>query len=123
MNFAGPILKKLYTTGSLKNEGGGVRFEIKNRLMDAQLVGVRRIAIDGNAMLLDHVKLDVDGRILTAAELDASGPVPFPLRSVVTVQTDSPAAPGNHQIAISFDTRPFGVLEFTVEDAVPDQGS
>ena len=38
------LLKKLYTLGSLKNTSEGVAFSIKNRLSDAELVGLRTVA-------------------------------------------------------------------------------
>src|ERR1035438_5558455 len=83
------ILKKLYTRSSLKNSGGGPQFSIKNRLSDAEVVGVRSIAIDGCPVALDHVWFDLaDGRALTPAEIDAAHPIPFPFSSVVTVRTD-----------------------------------
>jgi hypothetical protein len=57
------LLKKLYTLGSLKNTDGGVAFSIKNRLSDAELVGLRTLAIDGQEIPLGLVRLCLsDGR-------------------------------------------------------------
>lgn len=118
------ILKMLYTESSLKNNGGSPQFSIKNRLSDAEVVGVRSISIDGRPVALDHVWFDLaDGRALTPAEIDAAHPVPFPYRSVVTVRTDQPElASGRHDIDVAFDTRPFGRLRLTVEDTIAEDG-
>ncbi|HLG96518.1 MAG TPA: hydroxymethylglutaryl-CoA reductase [Bryobacteraceae bacterium] len=117
------LLKKLYTLRSLKNTGAGAQFAIKNRLSDAELVGVRSIAIDGKVVPLERVRLDLaDGRALSPAEVNAAHPIPFPLSSVVTVQTDEPVLPnGKHEIDIAFESRPFGALEFTVEDTIAEE--
>jgi hydroxymethylglutaryl-CoA reductase (NADPH) len=117
------LLKKLYSLRSLKNTGEGAQFALKNRLSDAELVGVLRIAIDGKAVPLDHVRLDLaDGRALIPAEVNSSHPVPFPLRSVLTVQTGEPELKlGIHEIELAFDTRPFGKFHFKVEDAISEE--
>ena len=118
------ILKKLYTRSSLKNSGGGPQFSIKNRLSDAEVVGVRSIAIDGCPVALDHVWFDLaDGRALTPADVDAAHPIPFPFSSVVTVRTDRPELPmGPHDIDVAFETRPFGRLHLKVEDTIAEDG-
>ncbi len=123
MTLPSLLLKKLYTLRSLKNTGEGAQFAIKNRLGDAELVGVRSIAIDGKALALDHVRLDLaDGRALSPIEVDAGHPIPFPLSSVVTVQTDQPTLEmGKHEIDIAFESRPFGALEFKVEDTIAEE--
>ncbi len=114
------LLKKLYTLGSLKNTPSGVEFAIKNRLSDAELVGLLRIAVDGRDAALSALRLTLeDGRVLTADQISPAQPLAFPLRAVVTVRADIPAlADGKHTLAISFESRPFGKLQFSVEDAI-----
>lgn len=116
MTFPSLLLKKLYTTGSLENTGAGARFALKNRLSDAEVVGVGCVAIDGAQIALDGIRLLFDGQAVTPGQVDAAHPLPFPLRSVVTVQTDAPALrKGMHEIEIEFETRPFGKLHIKVE--------
>lgn len=117
------LLKKLYTNNSLKNNGTGAQFALKNRLTDVDLVGLRRITFDGEPVALDGVRLHLgDGRVVRPTQLDAEHPLPFPLRSVVQVQTDATVAPNEvHQIEIAFDTRPFGKLNLKVEDSISEE--
>jgi hydroxymethylglutaryl-CoA reductase (NADPH) len=123
MDIPGFLLKKLYTTGSLKNTGRGAQFVLQNRLSDAELVGVRGVTIDGTPVALADLTIETtDGAPLHSAEVDSSHPLPFPLKSTVTVQADGvPLSEGKHKIEIAFETRPFGNLHFTVEDAISDQ--
>src|SRR5580700_5060623 len=122
MTIPSLLLKKLYTLGSLKNTAAGVQFSIKNRLSDAEIVGVTSIAIGGEAVALEKVAGGLaDGRSIPVSQVDAGHPLPFPLRSVVIIQTGAPQlAKGKYQIEISVETRPFGKLQFKVEDAISD---
>lgn len=117
------LLKKLYTLGSLKNADEGVQFSVKNRLSDAELIGLRNIAINGAPVALDRVSLVLsDGRTLSPDQISASNPIAFPLRATVTIQTPLPALPlGKHEIEIAFETKPFGKLQFKVEDAISEK--
>ena len=114
------LLKKLYTLHSLKNTSDGTQFAIKNRLSDAELVGLGGIAFDGTPVALDHVRLALaDGRAVAPADVSPIHPIPFPLSSIVTVQTGQPELPlGRHEIDIAFEARPFGKLQFKVEDTI-----
>ncbi len=121
MNIPAVLLRKLYTVGSLRNaSGGGAEFAIKNRLMDAEVTGVQTIAIDGEPLALNNVQLEVaDHTTLSPGQIDATHPVPFPLRATMTIRTSARALKeGSHEIEIGFDARPFGSLRFKVEDRV-----
>ncbi|HSD85674.1 MAG TPA: hydroxymethylglutaryl-CoA reductase [Anaerolineae bacterium] len=114
------LLKKLYTLGSLKNTEQGVQFAVKNRLSDAELTGLRSITLDGQSIALSEVTLELaDGRILKPVQISAANPISFPLRATVLLQTRHPALPvGLHEIEIAFEARPFGKLQFKVEDTI-----
>jgi len=116
------LLNRLYTVGSLKNTDAGAQFAFKNRLADAELTALGRIAIDGEPLALDRVRFDLGDRCgLTPAQVDAGHPLPFPLRSIVTIRTGVPELrQGKHEIEIAFEVRPFGKLHLKVEDAITD---
>jgi len=122
MTIPSLLLKKLYTLRSLKNTSAGAQFAIKNRLGDAELTGVGSIAIDGKLVALDQVRLDLaDGRVLGVGQIDSAHPIPFPLSSIITVQTAEPELSlGRHEIDIAFEARPFGQLELSVEDTISE---
>ena len=117
------LLKQLYTLGSLKNTDGGVQFAIKNRLSDAELTELHAVSIDEVSVPLSAVTLLLtDGSTVSAADLSAKHPIPFPLRTAVTVQAGmGQLAQGKHRVLIVFKTRPFGVLKLEVEDAIAEQ--
>jgi hydroxymethylglutaryl-CoA reductase (NADPH) len=116
------LLKQLYTFGSLKNTAGGVQFAIKNRLSDAELSELHGVTIDGNAIPIDAITLDLgEGDTRTSGHLAAGNPIAFPLRKIVTLRAAIDALPaGKHKIGIAFKARPFGVLKFEVEDSIAE---
>lgn len=113
------LLKKLYTLGSLKNTSGGVSFSIKNRLSDADLVALKTIAIDGQEIPMNAITLCMaDGRCVQPEQISPASPLVFPLRTTVDILAEIPALrDGKHTLQIGFDSRPFGKLQFSVEDA------
>lgn len=125
MDITAPLLRKLYTVGSLRNTNSGAEFALKNRLTDAEVTALRSIAIDGGPVALDQVRLGLsDNRMLTPAQVDAAHPLPFPLRSTVTIRTSMPELThGKHEIEILFEARPFGNLSLKVEDAIAEHAA
>jgi hydroxymethylglutaryl-CoA reductase (NADPH) len=116
------LLKKLYTLGSLKNAEAGVQFAVKNRLSDAELTGLKSIAIDGQPIALSDVTLELaDGKTLKPDQISAANPIAFPLRATVLLHTKRAPLPlGLHEIEIAFETKPFGKLQFKVEDTISE---
>jgi hydroxymethylglutaryl-CoA reductase (NADPH) len=123
MKIPALILRRLYTSGSLKNVAGGIRFELKNRLSDAELTGVTSLAINGDELPLERLTLDLgEGSRLAAAELGPDRPLDFPLRKAVNIEARrDELVKGKHTVELTFDTNPFGRLSLEVEDAIADR--
>ena len=124
MRIPTKLLRRLYTVGSLANVEGGVRFSIKNRLLDVELTRLVELHIDGTSVPSDAVTLRLgDGRSVAADEVRPDAPTKFPLRQVAEVRARrDPLAAGEHQIRMRFEARPFGVLEVSATDAIAVDG-
>jgi hydroxymethylglutaryl-CoA reductase (NADPH) len=120
MRIPGLLLRQLYTSGSLRNAVDGVRFTLKNRLSDATLVGLERVAIDGNDVPRDAIRLHLAGGLeLSPDQLSPKSPLPFPLRASVDVITRIPhLCDGRHDLELGFEVKPFGLLKLKVECAI-----
>jgi hydroxymethylglutaryl-CoA reductase (NADPH) len=115
------LLKQLYTFGSLENVPGGVRFVLKNRLSDATVERLAEIAVDGVAVDLATVRLELpDGSTRRAAEISPAAPLDLPLKRIVGVRVDGfgELAQGNHELTVTFVAKPFGELALKVNDAI-----
>jgi hypothetical protein len=114
------LLNKVYSPGSLSNTEDGVRFEIVNLLMNIEQVALRRLAVDGDPEPMDRVRLEFCG-IGPAARIDAAQPFPLPLNARATILLLGRELPkGAHKIEIWIEARPFGEMQFTVEDTICD---
>jgi hydroxymethylglutaryl-CoA reductase (NADPH) len=117
------LLKQLYTFSSLENTNRGVRLALKNRLSDATVTGVRRVAVDGVEVPVDRIRIELpDGSFLEAAQVSTTHPLDLPLRRTVHLHLDGHPQldKGNHEIAFAFEAKPFGALEFKVNDAIAE---
>ncbi len=114
------LLRKLYTVGSLSSTDGGSTFVLRNRLSDATLTGLHGVSVDGEAVRTDAITVrSEDGAERPAASVDASDPLPFPLRAtLVVLLRDVRLGPGGHRIEIRAVSEPFGELAFDVEDSI-----
>jgi hydroxymethylglutaryl-CoA reductase (NADPH) len=112
----------MYTFGSLQNIEGGVRFSLKNRLSNAAVTGISEVKIDGQSVPLDRLSIDLDGKAVAAAQISPHNAVSFPLAQVVSIHAGvAHLDKGQHEIALSFDTTPFGALSFEVKDAIAEK--
>jgi hydroxymethylglutaryl-CoA reductase (NADPH) len=124
MQIPSLILKQLYSRGSLKNTDQGVQFTIKNRLSDAKFSELISVEINGTAVPMGDIQIDMgDGKMISAASMDASSPVDFPLSKSFNVFANIAKLPeAKHDIEISFVANPFGKLKFKVQDAISGFG-
>lgn len=116
------LLKRLYTYGSLKNVDGGVRFNIKNRLSDAQITEFQEVRINGKAVPHSAITLDIgNGQQAKPSAITESTPLDFPLRQIVDVVLEIPDLPmGKHEIELAVRVRPFGRIKISVDDAIAE---
>jgi len=122
MKIPGLILKQMYTLGSLENVPGGVRFSLKNRLSNATVTRISEVRIDDRPVPLGKLTLSLNGEAITGAQVSPDRAIPFPLARVVDIRAETePLAKGPHEIALAFETTPFGALSFKVKDAIAER--
>ncbi|HYG61282.1 MAG TPA: hydroxymethylglutaryl-CoA reductase [Thermoanaerobaculia bacterium] len=122
MKIPSLILKQMYTLGSLENAEDGVRFSLKNRLSNATLTRLTEVRIDGQAVPLERLTLEMDGDRVLGSAIGPTKAVAFPLAKVMKVHAQTDQLPkGQHEISIAFETTPFGSLSFKVKDAIAER--
>lgn len=122
MKIPGLILKQMYTLGSLENTEDGVRFSLKNRLSNATLTRLQEVRINGKAVPLDRLTLEMGGDRMAGAAITPTSALSFPLAKVVNIYARTERLEkGQHEIALAFDTTPFGSLSFKVKDAIAEK--
>jgi hydroxymethylglutaryl-CoA reductase (NADPH) len=119
------ILKKLYAAGSLSNVKNGIHFCLTNPLGDATLTGMSKVEINGIEMPLNKIIATVEGQPVKASKVNTDNPIRFVLGQTVDihVQTDAIEENKAHCLSFSFQTDPFGPLNFDVEDTITEKDS
>ncbi len=114
------IMKKIYSIGSLKNVEDGVSFTIKNPMKDGVITGVSNICINGLEISLNDVVVGYNGTRLRASEINQEIPLSFPMGQDIVFHARSIALAKNieHQISISCETDPYGMLDLEAVDSV-----
>ena len=114
------VLRQLYTRGSLCRENGGIAFSLKNRLADARLTGVEKLAINSSEIPLDKIRIDVgNDTTVMASAVSMEASLDFPLRKALKISIyDLDLSESKHRIQIRFRSEPFGQLLLDVEDAI-----
>lgn len=120
MEIPRALLRHLYTTGSLARAGSGLRFELKNRLLDARVTALVAIRVDGRPIALEVVRIVVEGGpTLAAADLGRGGGFAFPVRQKIGVHLEGVRVGGGpHRIEVELDVAEQGRLVIDVEDAL-----
>ncbi len=122
MKIPGLILKQMYTLGSLENVEDGVRFSLKNRLSNATLTRLAEVRIDNRPVPLDRLSLEMSGDRVDASAISPTSALAFPLAKVVNIYARmEQLEKGQHEIALAFETTPFGDLSFKVKDAIAEK--
>src|SRR5215210_2622040 len=122
MKIPSLILKQMYTLGSLENVEDGVRFSLKNRLSNATLTRLNEVRIDGRAVPLDRLTLELNNDRVPASSVSPTSAVAFPLAKVVSIHARGDQLDkGPHELTLDFETTPFGSLAFKVKDAIAEK--
>lgn len=122
IEFPDRILRRLYTYGSLENTEEGFRFEVKNRLRDAELTRVLSVEVDGTEYDNDGIVLSFGDDEVRADGLTDSERIDFPVGRTVTVYIEGEELSyGDHDVRLNFETDPFGELDLRVTDTLSEE--
>jgi len=112
------LLNKLYNRSSLRNTAVGARFSVKNRLAPARLERVNRIALNGQTLQPEQIRVSVDGGEPVAIDrIDPGSPIEFPLGTLLTFGLSvAPLSDSEQSLVFDFEADPFGRLTLEVAD-------
>ena len=113
------MLKKLYVPGSLRPDGDGFSFKLRNTLATATLVSPPIVRLDGNEVPLSKVTALVGSATLTAADVSVAKPLALTKGAEVTMRVaGTPLSPGAHNVAIRAESKEWETITFDVDDKV-----
>lgn len=111
------LLRRLYQRQSLRNVHQGVRFNLKNRLSEAQLLKIHSLTLDQQKVPVDQVQIEHSRLALRASQVAPDSPLTLPLGETLQfLVLDHKLQAGVHRLEIEFESSPFGRLWLRVED-------
>ena len=121
MQVPGFLLRRLYVKGSLRNDGDGFAFDLKNSLGAGYAEQVLPLTVDGEDVPPERVSFSIDGQRTGFTEVSSEHPFTLAMNKIVTIGVDGQTlAAGKHKIGIGFVVTGMGKLEFDVPDAIGD---
>lgn len=109
------MLKKLYVSASLRNETGGVSFQLRNTLATTTLTAPPLIRINGDDIPAEHVTVHVDGETL-ADDGYAEGVTLGKNAEVKVLAHGRQLDPGAHVIEVEAESREWQTLAIRIEE-------
>ncbi len=114
------LLKKLYVTGSFKNNPDGFELVLRNTLAPGTLIGFGPLKIDGQDVPLENVFITIGNEApFRASELSPTMSLMFPLSTGVKFRVQGQQlSPGKHRVNLAVNTKEAGELKIDAEDSI-----
>jgi len=111
------FLKRIYVKGSLRNNGGGFEFKLKNALGSGYAYGLLPMAVDGVEVPAGESFFSVDGRSLAFDQVSKERPATLAMNREATISVQGKTlTPGPHKVSIGFLVVGLGELRFDLTD-------
>jgi hypothetical protein len=121
MQVPGFIARQFYVQGSLRNTPDGYQLEAHNPMGDGTLVGIGKIAVDGQTVPIESVTAvrQGDPEPIAATALSAMSPIRVRKGDRVTLSIRGPQLTvGDHRLEVELFERDLGALRFSLTDRV-----
>lgn len=119
MNVPAFLLRRLYVKGSLRNEGDGFAFDLKNSLGSGYAEQMLPISLDGEVMPAELAAFSAGGDTVRFSDVSAQRPMTLGLNRAVTISVAGRTlADGKHKIGMGFVVTGLGEMQFEVTDAI-----
>ena len=115
----GFLLKRLYVKGSLRNNGHGFEFKLKNSLGSGYAQGLLVLKVDGQDIAVEQSTFAVDGKTMAFATVSKQNPASLAMNKEATIAVKGQALPpGAHKVNMGFVVTGLGELRFEFADNV-----
>ena len=122
VSVPGFLLRRLYVKGSLKNDGDGFRFELRNRLGSGYAYKLWPLKVDGEELPAESTFFLIDERETAFADVTRENTFTLAMNRSITIRSDGPGlASGPHKVGMGFDVPGLGTLKFDFTDTVGDE--
>ncbi len=111
-------LQKMYVAESLKNQGEGFVFQIKNLVDSGSVSGITKLTADGEEMSLSGVTVELGGKTRPVSEITWSSSLYVSYGATLTIYVPGTLEPGEHSITLTINAPELGALTLPFSDTV-----
>jgi hypothetical protein len=112
------MLSKMYVEGSLKNQGDGFVFAIKNKIESGSMSGVANLSVDGAERSLEGATIQIGEKKRLVSEISWSSSLYVPYGATLTIYVLGSLEPGEHTLNMQFNIPELGRVSFPVIDTL-----
>ena len=112
------MMQRMYVKGSLKNQGDGFSFQVKNLIESGSMSGVAKMAIDGEEHGLDNATIELGGKVRQVSEISWSAPLYVSYGATLTVFVPGALSAGEHTINLQINVPELGRISLPITDTV-----
>lgn len=111
------IIKKLYVSGSLRNQTDGVAFDIHNTLGPGILSHINSIKLDGEVYPSNQIVFIVDDKAIPGDQISDSTPMHLMLHQKATcIIKGATASEGKHTLTMDLISKEAGKIVISIQD-------
>jgi hypothetical protein len=112
------MLAKMYVEGSLRNQGDGFVFAIKNKIESGSISGVAKLSVDGEERPLEGATVQIEGKTRPVSEITWSSSLYIPYGAALTIYVPGSLGPGEHTINVQINVPELGRISLPVTDTL-----
>jgi hypothetical protein len=113
------MYKRVYVTGSLRNQGDGYVFQLKNTIDSGDISGVAGLTVDGEERSLEGATIQLDSKVRLLSEISWSSPLYVGYGTMVTVYVPGTLEAGEHTLELLVNAPDLGRIHIPITDVVP----
>jgi hypothetical protein len=113
------MYKRFYVTGSLRNQGDGYVFQLKNTIDSGDISGVAGLTVDGEERSLEGAKIQLESKVRLLSEISWSSPLYVGYGTMVTVYVPGTLEAGEHTLELLVNAPDLGRIHIPITDVVP----
>ncbi|MBN1247921.1 MAG: hypothetical protein JXC32_09715 [Anaerolineae bacterium] len=111
-------LEKMYVTGSLKNQGDGFVFEVKNQIDSGSVSGIAKLTVDDEERALEGITVELNGKARDATNISWSASLYVSYGAVLKVYVPGALEPGEHTVKMTVKAPELGQITLPFTDTV-----
>lgn len=114
------VLETFYVKGSLRAEGDGFAFDLKNLIAPATIIAFGGLDVDGQTVDAAQVTIGLSGgNPRPMSEISANASLRFPIGATITFSVAGvPLEPGSHELVTHIVAKEIGPFDIPVSDAL-----